>query len=503
MIHAAFVVMSVSALAQGAGDGKPMSNQEYETQWKTVERMVRQEEFRKAHDMTMPLFERAEKEGNSRQMLTAAWLLGKIEAAYLDSSDYLFYNRMKHLMPLLDAPDKAVAQMLVGRFLLGSRNYWNKNENTDVDEEDYRLWSNERLKAEADKYIDEIVAAHEALGKVPSTDYSRFMQDTSSRTRRFTPTLLDVVVYTIIEDVDESSLDRNLQLLSLLRELHRNDGDEFKLFVDYKEYNLRARQMTVEAHLALVDEYLRQWRNSTLPDVAFFYLTKAHFHGAHKDYLEQDKCYDTIIERYPTSEFCNEARKEKEGIRWKNIVTAKMNHNQMTLRPMMASVQVRNIDTLYCRIVEQSSKVKTSANRTVLMSAKPLKEWSQPLPHRDDFQSQTVYLYLPPMPAGEYLLLISGNADFRPDKTELYSSDGSAINPKNFAQFRMAEFTCCDAAFLTFDNMLSNHYGGRLVNRATGEAIARHQVVLYNSANKANRKKLATTKTDAEGYGGC
>ena len=52
------------------------------------------------------------------------------------------------------------------------------------------------------------------------------------------------------------------------------------------------------------------------------------------------------------------------------------------------------------------------------------------------------------MPAGEYLLLISGNADFRPDKTELYDDNGAPFNPKNFAQFRMAEFTCCDAAFL-------------------------------------------------------
>ncbi|MBQ2509097.1 MAG: hypothetical protein II532_04970, partial [Bacteroidales bacterium] len=142
----------------------------------------------------------------------------------------------------------------------------------------------------------------------------------------------------------------------------------------------------------------------------------------------------------------------------------------------------------------------TSANSTVLMSAKPLKEWSQPLPHRDDFRFQTVYLYLPPMPAGEYLLLISGNADFRPDKTELYDDNGAPFNPKDFAQFRMAEFTCCDAAFLVFDNMLPSHYGGRLVNRATGEAIARHQVVLYSSSNKANRKKIATTKTDAEGF---
>lgn len=481
-----FVMTATTAIDLNAQQ-KPLlqDDAKYEAQWDKVQQLIDDHYYKDARKIVEPLFDQAVATHNSKQILNSIWYLNVLDFAYVENGEDSAYNRIVRMQPQLDQPDKCLSYMMLYQIII--RGTWSYNPNIDTDEENisWHLWSHQRCLDECNKYIDSILAHANLLFKIPSSEYVRLM-DTTQGSQRFTPTLFDVIASHLMNC-------RNIdQMMALLREEHQNDEDELLLWLDVKEYQIK-REDSRRVDLAL--KYLNRWRSSTLPDVAFFYNELAIGYKDKGENLLSERYNDTIIQRFPTSAFYLTAKKRKEQNKWKSINSATMDDYQIPNHPMLAVLEVSNIDTLYCRIVSNTGQ-KLDQH---MLSQKPVREWSQYVPHSDNMTEQKVYLYLPGVPVGKYVLLVSGTPDFRPDKSIKYIEYGGYKGEERKAssvQFAYKEFVCTDAVLVD----IREANGGSIISRSTGQPIPNLDVRLISKRNDGRNNCLATTKTDSNGF---
>lgn len=104
-------------------------------------------------------------------------------------------------------------------------------------------------------------------------------------------------------------------------------------------------------------------------------------------------------------------------------ITAEYETSIIPGKPALMLLRYKNVDTFYAKIIPDSIRnfyrwgflytPDLEGILEALLSLKPLVEFSQPLPNRNDYIWHSTELIMPPLPSGSYTLLISTNADFR------------------------------------------------------------------------------------------
>lgn len=91
-------------------------------------------------------------------------------------------------------------------------------------------------------------------------------------------------------------------------------------------------------------------------------------------------------------------------------------------RPSLASVEYRNVDTLFIRILKadpEKSRVTYHREGSELLKElvrqKPLSSWHQVIPDDGDFQPHRTEIMIPPLDPGYYMLLVSSTKKFSTD----------------------------------------------------------------------------------------
>ncbi len=207
------------------------------------------------------------------------------------------------------------------------------------------------------------------------------------------------------------------------------------------------------------------------------------------DKVKAKQICEAVYAKFPKSE---------GGINCKNLITQiekpslhffteKVN---LPNQPSRALVQFKNIDKIYCRVIQLTkSEIKKLDNLgydklwPAIINLKPYKTWQVQMPNQQDFQEHSAEIKIDALPIGTYYILISKNENFQLANniigkiTNYVSNISYVTNNKN------------ELYVLDRDN-------GSPLEGATVNIFTK----IYNQAKGNYDEKKATLITDKNGY---
>lgn len=497
-------VLSLNLFAMSQNNQKH-SETYYETQWNALDSLLEKSSFNSAYAQAQKIFTFAQKEKNSHAILTGAFYVSRAEAANRENARDSVLNRFLSILPMLEPSDGAMCHAFIAQFYNDYRegNRWQINANKETDETNlnYTLWPSARFDTAIHQHLRLALRDPSTLKALKVEAYKHLLTASVSPQERkgrpnMTPTLFDVIMG-IAQDCVEDGREK-IDIQKQLIAFHANDDDAIRITLDdnfLEQLDMLPSQQHSAAYPEvtplLMDSYLQKYKGTASDLVTGLYYRKAqkYFSGVWNLFL--DKSTDNLLAAmevcqqgynlFPKSEGGAQCYDLMQSIKAPQI-EEKLSENQLSDRSMLAFATVKNVDTVYFRVISWFD-IGAPDDCKVMATQKALKDWCQVVPQRNDYQSQNIYSYLPAMPAGHYFLLASNDRTFQ-KKVLVYN-----------------EFTCVNADFVKIG------YRGDssiycLLNTATGKGIANAGVEVrvvdrYNDKN--SNKLILTTKTDKDG----
>ena len=454
--------------------------------WKEVDKLYTNEDYNKAYSKASKLFAEAKRLGDSRNTLTGAFHLARISAEYQENAEDSALTRYFAIMDKLDAVDKAVCHAFVAKFYseYSHNNRWviNRNKETDETELDYKLWPQDRFDREIKKHLTEALKDEASLQKTDIKEVESFC-DKSYSGLLTTPTLYDLMVNIAIESTSDYA--EKMHLLQKLIEFHSGDGDCLRIWLDIRKYELLERTPNaVKPTVADYERLVEKYKGTECDMVTMFHYNAAQMLNKEGKYVEAKAICNKAIALFPKSKGAENCANLIKTIEHPEC-TLQMVRNEMADHAMLAVAESRNADMLYFRIIktfdhsniyEREKVVEAMAKQAVV------EQWTMPLMHRNDHKKQKNYVYMPPVPTGEYYLLVSTSKDFK--------ANGLSYGA----------FVCCDAQIVTA--LSSNALRGYVVLRGSGEPLEGQKMRLerYDYSKGKYVATGATAVTDKNGY---
>lgn len=501
---------------------------DYVAGWRAVDSLEMKQYYTQAYTRADQLYAAAVKEGNSRQSLVAAQYLSRIGSAYRENATDTALMRYQVLLPSLQSLDASVCRILMADYYASyySRNRWRAERNSESDEAglDIALWSTARLRDSVDVLVRAALADTALLMQTPSDALGELATIIDGTDGDLTPTAFDVVarkalelltmmkyerllpsdigsmemlfaeseMFTKLRAKTESPAQFALETLQQMERLHlrRNDGDGLmiELYRFRDEYvrqfvNFVGTQYN-DLKLELLPKVIARYRHGADSHITQLYSDLANLLYGQKRYVEAVAAIDTALALFPDS---------PGGVSCHNLrcrITAKdirldLNWIGVSSQSQLAVVHSTNVDHLYFRVinyVDYYNRCGDKEMRSKLLHQKVLEQWDQPVTLRGDYKRQDSYTVVPPLPQGDYLLLVSDVPGF--------DTGGIAT----------LHFKVEDIVFVADRNSVANQRGF-VIERATGRPVANLFVTLkgcrdYNSPSRT----LTTTSTDKDGY---
>lgn len=517
MIHrlklAAFILLAFLPVlpiwAQGSRTGKT-------NVWSEIDTLIEKQYYKKAYERTQVLYDAALKRGDSRQSLVGARYLSVIGSEFMESSSDSILARYKMLLPRLNPVDAAICRIFLAEFYYArsSSDYYDtKMESAD---EDYHFWSQSRFKSVVASLIREALSDVKLLQSIPSDSIAELTKLTEGTAGDVTPTAYDVLLDAAMECFffnkipSKNIVNRDLLYADAARFLraevkadssssmaafmldclkkreayhlaHRSSDDMMiYMYVNrcYNLENLVKKRRSSNQEIEDLKSIIAHFRKRNDKSITDLYYMLAEVYDRIEQYQEALDVIDTALSLHPDSPGGVNCFNSRQQI-LKKCIDGKMTEISHSSRNQLAIFEVRNVDTLYFRIVDGSKE----DNDVNLLKEKPIKEWYQPLDLPRDYKQHSVLVTIPQVPQGEYYLLASSTRDFSKDcESILYEAS--------------------DVMFLLKSSNTSL-IEGFLVDRCTGKPVEGQAVELtcftYNKG-KSKKQFLGSSVTDADGY---
>ncbi len=310
---------------------------------------------------------------------------------------------------------------------------------------------------------------------------------------------------------------RKYKVIKLYQEaisFHMNDNDPAALIdadiacIRYV-YNHTTLNDKKELYVAALKNITTTYPNSEQTGMASYYIAETYTQGTQNtgrkiyqqdnvqdekiNYTEAKKMCDEIIRKHPGSEASYMAENLLLQIEAHtlNIKTEKV---VLPGQPMLAKIDYRNIQTIYCKIVTLTTKeyreisYDYNQDHKKLISRPAIKSWSVKLPDLKDYKPHSTEIKIDALPTGVYALLISESSDF---DNKSYTNV-SFLNVSN----------------ISYVYTTSNDKSGSevyVMHRDTGEPLENVNIKTWTNAyNYATRKyemkQGPAFKTDKNGY---
>ncbi|MDY5969272.1 MAG: alpha-2-macroglobulin family protein [Bacteroidales bacterium] len=453
----------------------------YNKQWDALDKLIEKAAYNSAYDQASTLFAQALQESDSRQTLTGAFYLARIENAYRENAADSTLQRYLSIRAALQPADQAICNALLAQFYFNYKenNRWTIADNKPTNEADldYKLWPLSRFDDTVNALLDAALSNEQLLTTIPVDAVKRFATSNGAIAGAYnlTPTLFDVLAQ---YGYEAYSADKKETLLKRLIDFHASDDDCIRLHLDIQMRDLLNGKDVAYETISLINKY----RGSACPILADLYYDKATMLDSKGDYVSAVAYCDTAATLFPKSAGAANCLNLKNTIAATNI-NVSIQEYQMESRHMLAKVTARNASTLHFRIVRRADMTHISGEqaRAFLSNLPVIKSWQQDLETREDYSYQRVYSYLPPLPAGEYFLLVSPGTDF--------AQSGMAYTLLNIS----------DACLIPVGNS-SLESSFCLLSRSTGKPLAGKKVRLIHKTWNDRDKVIATKTTDNEGY---
>lgn len=305
---------------------------------------------------------------------------------------------------------------------------------------------------------------------------------------------------------DSLSLDyRALRLYQKLLLFHLNDADPAALIdadiqrIDYvyrKSVHPEKEQLYQSALRNITQKYGSDPASAQASFLlAQWYVQKAATYQPYGDTTHRYaavtafKIADSVSRKFPGSEGGVNLHNLKIGIEEKQLLfnIEKVN---IPAKPMRISVQYKNTDKVYFRIVKGTQSLRDIGNREgqdklleAIDKEPVVKQWAQQLPDPKDFQTHRTEVKADPLPVGEYYLVAS--TDQRLNATG---------HTRSFATFYVSN--------ISFVSLRDDYF---VLHRETGQPLEGVKVQTWyqrarNNASGYVREKGETYTTDKNGY---
>lgn len=471
----------------------------YNADYRTIQQLISQGAYNQAYPKAEKVFAQAQKEHNSHEMLHATYVLNQTAQLYQENASDSALLRYLRLLPVLAPADQSLCHLLVAKVYHSywQQNRWRIEQNEEVNYDgdtldnnltqvevngvdDYKMWSKRRFEKTIERHCAEAMKEASSL-KVTPVRYAQYCCDTSSpKNLLTTPTLYDLVLHEVIGMATKEAT--QLALWRDLLSFHQQDKeDDLRIWIELRMVDLddddNARTQHNEADNndkinGKLLQLIKKYKDSKSDWVTSIYHEMATRLRTQNRMVEAVAYCDTAIGRAPKSMGGVACYNLREELLKPQLWTEVEQDRQMPHHSSLAVVTHTNADHLYCRIVKHSNN-----NDRDHLKRKVIEQWDQALPHYEDLLPHKSYVYVPPLPSGNYDLLVSVTKDF---KQEGYTAQ---------------QLSLCEAQLLsTSDDGLE----GLLVNRQSGKPFAHHKVEIVNTRNNKTQV-LASTTTDTDG----
>lgn len=337
---------------------------DFERDWDKVDQLLQKKSYNTSRDEAAKLFTKARKANNSRQTLTAAYYLERIDSYYREDWRDSALERYGTILPILDTVDRAVCHALMGNDTLALNDY-------------------------------------EQLQKVDIHDYKRFC-DTSVADRLLTPTLYDLLA---LWAVDRAESDRALMLLEQLSDFHKADTDYIRIWLDKRWIECLENAPNRDVTIGMLESCIEKYRGSKCPLAAWFYLRIGQKLAGADRKVEAVRWYSEAIRLYPGSYWASMCYNHRRGIIMPRI---SLDHKTIIVpnREDIITAHYWNLDTLWFRVIKKVDS-KHVDDTNYIVKQKVLRSWCQPVVRDTAYRARSVQTYMPALPDGQYMIIAS------------------------------------------------------------------------------------------------
>lgn len=389
----------------------------------------------------------------SRQLLAATWYMERVAINYQEDVVDSSMARFRAILPYLTPEDRCLCRLFLGN-------------------------------------IDSALVDTLSLRDIPNSQIAAFC--TAPKEVRFntTPTMYDLVMQLAIMNVP---LNRKIELQRQLTEWYRSRPTKENVnLLLYNElalldYLTDQPNKTTAYRKRLTQECLNRYRWTGNEQLALLYDDLAGYSEQDSDYVGAVVYCDSAIALWPKSQGGVDCANRKREIQMVKIHTEIASVSPAG-RDILMRLETRNVENLYYRVTAYPEWYKNCYEghakiRSRLMNEKVVKSWSQTFTLPKDYRYYSHYGYVPQLPPGRYLLMVSPTKDF--------TGHG----------FCVQSFTVSAAVFVLMSSV-QDSLSGYVVDYVTGEPIARQQVQVQRYKKYSDEKytTVATAVTDAKGF---
>jgi hypothetical protein len=489
-----FLVALSTLLALHSNSQEPVKN--YTKEWAKVEEFIKKKLPKSALVEVKKIYALAKKEKQDAQIVKALIMMSELQAETREEDQVLSIKEIEKEItiskePVVSLLNSLLAEKYWNYYQRHRWEFYNRTQTREFKKDDITTWGAEDFHKKVSALYLASVQNEKLLQQTKLQPYDAII--IKGNVRHLRPTLFDLLAHRALSYFENDERDINrpayafeidqasafdpaadfvtrrfptkdslslhhkaLLLYQKLIAFHLNDVKADALidadiqrieFVKNKSVHPDKDQLYFNA----INHIARQYENMPAAAQAWFlladwYNTKAWEYKAYGDSTHR-------LDRIKAKEICEKIITQKDSSEGKincynllkeiNASSYQFSIEKVNVpdQPFRASVQYRNVNSLYFRLIKPDEKLVNNMMSseyqesywTSIINAKSLKSWQQPLPATNDFQQHVAEIKIDALPSGEYILLASNDKDFKSMKSILgarlfYVSNISFVN---------------------------------------------------------------------------
>jgi len=509
---------------------------DYDKKWKQTEEFVNEGLPKSALKVVDEIYKTAKEENNSPQLIKSLIYRISLQSKFQEEGILKSITYFENEIKTSEEPVKQILQSLTAKLYEGyySENRYkinSRNTLEDYENDDISTWDALSFENKIKKLYLQSLENSSFLKEINLRKYAIVLNEKDSSNFKLFPSLYDILANRTINYLTDNN---NVGDIIPLRELHLDvalgntsvflkssiiddttNSDEklisdlFKDLISFHKENndttalidLELRRLSYYKNKAnesstYDDIYLKSLFDlkSTFKDIPAsvrisFEIGKVYeYYGNQYNRLEGEKnrwylakaleVYKKAVNKFPTSNYTDQCKSHIISLKKQDASIT--NHDvELPDKPILASLDFKNIDKLYFRIIKVGEDVmsdltslRKSEELTEILKAIPVKQFSLELPNSDDYQTHNAEIKLPALSMGAYYILASPDSVF--NKTSLISK--SFINISNLSYIIKSNN----------EEQISRMY---VLDRENGKGIKNAELTIFYKSNENNRRE--------------
>ncbi|QHI36627.1 TonB-dependent receptor SusC [Kordia antarctica] len=520
-----------------------LAQHNYGKDWQKVENLELKGKLTSANKVVQRIYKRADKEQNTEQIIKSFIYSSKFSLLLKEDAESLIFNQLQKEIDKQSFPTNAILENIYADFLsqylkkhqykIRSRSYVK----TAVVANDYQIWDIQTFLIEINRHFQNSIQQEKALQQLPVKDYLAFMKG-KGNTLPYRSTLYDILAHNMLDfyknnlphhyqirdtityskeyfDVNGSFLKipfkttteetlskfNTLRLFQNLEKLHQNTKDAYVdvvlqrlKFIATHSAESESRNWYAEALVNLANKCANNPNEALLNyEIATEYIYRSQTFQLHNNNATVDifktkaqQLATRTIAKYPNSQGsikCKLLLKEIE----KEYLKFTVEEFSVPNKPMLARVELKNIDTLKLKIYKTSKVFKRNhklydADSLVKIFAKthvPFLEKEYILKIPKDYNEHTTEISIPKLPLGKYLI-VATNTKNEHDENYL---------------FKHVKTVKTNIAVMKTEYIGKQQY--IVADRTSGKPIYKAKIEVWNANGTVKQKLFTNLKGEA------